>query len=83
MINQDKKMALEVIRLFIKHKTVPLSQKNIPVWIIEKIEKIWKKQNHYGYCDGFNYQTCMSIYSDGTNHYCPYVQYGIHCGKDI
>lgn len=41
---------------------------------IFKMSFIWHHRNPYGYCDGWNYQTCLA-----NNNDCICVQMGIHC----
>ena len=80
-----KKEMEELIRLFQAHGTVPLSQGNVPEHILRELKRLFAKRNPYGYCSGYNYQTCRSMITQkhNSNNECPYIKYGVHCGENI
>jgi hypothetical protein len=45
--------------------------------------RAWKQYAPYGYCDGFNYQTCVAMQKAGETMNCPYAVLGHSCMKGV
>lgn len=44
------------------------------------VNLLWHRHNPYGYCEGWNWDTCQDIKKDGSKVDCPCVKYNVHCG---